>query len=220
MSNQTGDSGSDEHVHFVVQLDAHPDERNQLIAAQREFQNVASRFPGFLSAEIKESSSDLDRAIRLVGIYSFVSAETLVRWIESDERRTLMKRFDDNFGERIEIHYPDSIAGFTAFLPHTVHGIGMPSTPPRWKMSLVVLAALYPLVVALGIWIPRWLPRATKPSLQLVIAAIAVATMGFALIPAIAWMMKAWLATERWTGHLVGSLLLVAMIFVVWYLAH
>jgi len=220
MSKQTGDFGSDKNVHFVVQLDVHPDERNQIIAGQREFQNAASRFPGFLSAEIKESSSDLDRAIRLVGIYSFTSAETLVRWLESDERRTLMQRFDDNFGKRIEIHYPDSIAGFTALLPHTVDTIGMPSKPPRWKMILIVLAALYPLVVALGTWIPRWLPRATKPSLQLVTAAIAVATMGFIIIPVISWIMKSWLASERWTGHLVGSLLLIGMILVVWYIAH
>ena len=87
-------------------------------------------------------------------------------------------------------------------------------------MCLVVLAALYPLVVTLGAWIPRWLPRVTKPSLQLVTAAIAVATMAFVLVPAIAWLMKAWLASERWIGHLTGSLLLVGMILVVWYLAH
>jgi len=87
-------------------------------------------------------------------------------------------------------------------------------------MCLIVLAALYPLVVALGAWVPRWLPRASKPSLQLATAAIAVATMGFVLVPAIGWLMKSWLATERWSGHIVGSFLLAGMILLVWIIAH
>ncbi len=220
MTNQHDVFRAEENVHFIVQLEGNADDREKLVAAQQEFQQAASRFPGFLSAETKEISEHSDRVIRLVGIYSFTSAETLVRWLESDERRMLIKRFDNKLGRRVLVQYPQSAAGFTAWLHLPVERGHLPSHAPRWKMCLIVLAALYPLVITLGAWIPQWLPRATKPSLQLLTAALAVTAMGFVFVPIIGWMMRSWLATERWTGHITGSILLAGLILVVWLIAH
>lgn len=220
MPSLTSHAESEGRVHFIVRLDVPIRSISEVSESQKAFQCKAQEFHGFITASVHQVPTDQEDTTGLAGVYTFDCAENLVRWLESDERRNLMRAFDKKYGDDVRVDYPVDLAGFQAWLSAPTAKITAGHPIPRWKMNLIVLAVLYPLVLALAAWIPRLIPTATKPTLQLATATVAVIAMGFIFVPAMGSIMKRWLTARKLVGHSIGAIILLAFIYLSWRAAH
>jgi hypothetical protein len=102
---------------------------------------AASRFPGFLGAGIL-------RPHAMGGewhvVYRFADAEDLRRWEASPERAQWLVRAE-RFAEETGVHRVSGLETWFAMPGRTA------PAPPRWKMFLVTLAAIVPLVLLMNV---------------------------------------------------------------------
>ncbi len=71
--------------------------------------------------------------------------------------------------------------------------------PPRWKMALVTLVAVYPLSLLLSITVGNWISRWPKLLNSLVFNACIVSGLTWVLMPRLTRLFKAWLYPD--TGN-------------------
>ena len=187
--------------------------------AQADFEMAARECEGYVRSQVHELETGQSGFASLAAIHSFDTTEHLVRWLESDERKRLVTQFQQAFGDHVRVNYPTELAGFTAWLTpgHQAESNG---EVPRWKMNLIVLVVLYPLTLTLVKYMPQWLPNADRPTLQLLVAAIAVSAMGFLLIPVMGRIFNPWLNTRHLGAHIFGASLLGGMLYLTWHIAH
>lgn len=122
--------------------------RRVALGREREFEQwydgviaAASRFPGFLGAGVlRPHTAGADWHV----VYRFADQESLSRWEGSAERASWLRRAEDLVRETGVERVPGLDAWFS--LP----GRTMPA-PPRWKMALVTLLAIVPLVVLMNL---------------------------------------------------------------------
>lgn len=207
-------------VDFIVHLVVEEHLGDSVQAAQADFIRAASAFPGHIQSLIHQLPCDQSGKIAFGAIHSFDTANHLVRWLESDERKSLMTAFDTRFGDCFQVDYPNELGGFTAWFPQSQAILPSDSAIPKWKMNLIVLATLYPLTLVLVPIIPRWIPGASKPTVQLVTATIAVSAMGFWLVPLMGRLLRRWLRAKGVVAHSIGGICLAAFLYAVWHLAH
>jgi antibiotic biosynthesis monooxygenase (ABM) superfamily enzyme len=207
-------------VDFIVHLVVEPHLGDAVQTAQADFMQAASGFPGHIQSIIRQLPCEQAGKITFGAIHSFDTANHLVRWLESDERKALMTAFDATFRDSFQVDYPNELGGFTAWFPQSQASQPSESSLLKWKMNLIVLATLYPLTLGLVHIIPRWIPGASKPTVQLVTATIAVMAMGFWLVPLMGKLLNRWLRAEGVAAHIIGCLCLVAFLYAVWHLAH
>jgi hypothetical protein len=102
---------------------------------------AASRFSGFLGAGIL-------RPHAMGGewhvVYRFADAEDLRRWEASPERAQWLVRAE-RFAEETGVHRVSGLETWFAMPGRTA------PAPPRWKMFLVTLAAIVPLVLLMNV---------------------------------------------------------------------
>jgi hypothetical protein len=102
---------------------------------------AASRFPGFLGSGILRPHA-MDRDWHVV--YRFADAASLRRWEESAERAQWLARAEDFVEDTKE----QRVSGLETWF--SLPGRTAPA-PPRWKMFLVTLAAIVPLVLLMNL---------------------------------------------------------------------
>ena len=207
-------------VDFIVHLVVEEHLGDPVQAAQADFVQAASTFPGHIQSIIRQLPCEQSGKITFGAIHSFDTTNHLVRWLESDERKTLMNAFDTRFGDCFQVDYPNELGSFTAWFPESQASLPPESAIPKWKMNLIVLATLYPLTLVLVHVIPRWIPGASKPTVQLVTAIIAVSAMGFCLVPLTGRLLKSWLRAKGVVAHIIGGICLAVFLYAVWHLAH
>lgn len=79
-----------------------------------------------------------------VAILRFESEETLRGWMDSPERHRLLEQAK---GLTDDVHARIVRSGFSQWFPDT------PGQAPAWKMNMVVLLLLYPVVFLFGLWV-------------------------------------------------------------------
>ena len=115
---------------------------------EREFEDwyddiigAASRFPGFLGAGVlRPTGVGQDWHV----VYRFADQATLQRWETSAERADWLRRADD-FVEETGVQRVSGLETWFAMPGRTA------PAPARWKMALVTLAAIVPLVLLMNL---------------------------------------------------------------------
>lgn len=102
---------------------------------------AANRFPGFLGAGVlRPTGVGQDWHV----VYRFADQESLQRWETSSERAHWLRRAD----EFIEERGVQRVSGLETWF--AMPGRTAPA-PPRWKMAVVTLLALIPLVLLMNV---------------------------------------------------------------------
>lgn len=102
---------------------------------------AASRFPGFLgSGVLRPHEAGADWHV----VYRFADPASLARWETSPERAAWLRRAEDLVRET----GVERVSGLETWF--SLPGRTMPA-PPRWKMALVTLLAIVPLVVLMNL---------------------------------------------------------------------
>jgi antibiotic biosynthesis monooxygenase (ABM) superfamily enzyme len=99
---------------------------------------ASEAFPGHLASTVLHEEDSPDYTL----LYSFIDRPALQAWLDSPDRRALLRRADELAEQHLRL--PPLTGLETWFtLPHRA----TIKPPARWKMWLVSLLAIYPLVV-------------------------------------------------------------------------
>lgn len=115
---------------------------------EREFEDwyggiiaAASRFPGFLGAGIlRPHTADADWHV----VYRFADPTALQRWETSEERAGWLRKAE-NLVEETGVSHVTGLETWFALPGRTA------PAPPRWKMALITLLAIVPLVLLMNL---------------------------------------------------------------------
>jgi antibiotic biosynthesis monooxygenase (ABM) superfamily enzyme len=122
--------------------------RRVAVGREREFEQwydgiigAACRFPGFLgSGVLRPHTTGQDWHV----VYRFADPESLQRWESSPERAEWLRRADD----MVEETGVARVSGLETWF--SLPGRTAPA-PARWKMALVTLVAIVPLVLLMNL---------------------------------------------------------------------
>jgi hypothetical protein len=102
---------------------------------------AAARHPGFLgSGVLRPHTTGQDWHV----VYRFADAESLHRWEASDERAHWLRKADELIEEETGRQRVSGLETWFAMPGRTA------PAPPRWKMFLVTLAAILPLILLMS----------------------------------------------------------------------
>ncbi len=153
--------------------------------------DASEEVPGQLAATMLHE----DDSTLYTLIYSFTDQPSLRTWLESPRRQQLLERADQIADVHTEL---PSLTGLETWfaLPHrpTI------TPPPRWKMWLVSLLAIYPFVVAFqALLVPSikaWPLLLRSALLPLTLLTL----MTFVVMPVVTRIAEPWLSPSRENG--------------------
>ena len=144
-----------------------------------------ARAPGFLGAALGEPVAGVHDD--WTTMLTFDSQANLDRWLASDRRQALV----DEAAPLVERQaFRHLRSGFEQWF---AHGSGQPDAAPAWKLNLVILTALYPIVMAEILFLNpliAWLPL---PFSNLIGNAISVALLGWPVLTVLDRRLDWWL---------------------------
>ena len=134
-----------------------PADTTQMIAWVRAGTAMAELFPGFLGAGWVRPSDGSEEWHML---YRFADHESLRVWESSSERQWWL-RSGEGLVEHTRAERRTGIEGwFDAPVEHSVEALGTPKAPPRWKQSMLIWMAFFPVnllaTVTLGQLLVHW----------------------------------------------------------------
>lgn len=161
-----------------------------IVAASRQF-------PGHLGASVLDAPGSREYHI----LFSFADRESLRAWLDSDERRRWLARV----GELLEADQGlQQLTGLETWFKLPGCNVPTMKPPPRWKMWLVSIVAVYPLVLAFqALVVPRMggLPFLLRAlSFPLVLLTL----MTFVVMPVVTRVLRRWLGPRQDTERLQG----------------
>lgn len=149
----------------------------------RRVHDVLDRFDGFIRSELVEPvpGTQDDTAI----IFSFTNRASLDRWLNSPERRRALAEIDPILESERTVNV---VGGFAGWFSGSAS-----AEPKRWKQAALVLLALYPTSMALGVVRSQLYPDLADPPAVLVGNAVGVAILSWLLMPALTRRFDGWL---------------------------
>jgi antibiotic biosynthesis monooxygenase (ABM) superfamily enzyme len=148
---------------------------------------AAHHFPGHLSASVLEVPGSREYHT----LYSFADRASLNAWLDSEERRRWLATVNELTETKRGLQ---QLTGLETWFKLPGANVPTMKPPPRWKMWLVTIAALYPLLLALfGLLTPR-LAGLPLPLRALVFPLVLVTVMTYAVMPVLTRLLHRWLA--------------------------
>lgn len=148
----------------------------------RELEAALADFDGFVEAEVVEPVPGIQDDTVIV--FSFTDRDRLDRWLRSDQRAELLERLDPLIdGDRTV----NVVGGFAGWFAHSS------VAPKRWKQAALVLLALYPTALMLGIVRDALYPDLSWPIATLIGNAVGVAILSWLLMPGLTRVFDSWL---------------------------
>jgi hypothetical protein len=194
------DPGGDQSVTWVITHQVHPDRRDEFEVWISGIADAVGSFPGHEGLTILRPAGEGDSEYVLV--VRFAGYDDLRRWEDSPQRAEWLIKLepllagDSSYRTETGLETWFQLPGQRAMVP-----------PPKWKMALVILLAIYPLllvVLPLMGWIFEgilWLgvPITVSPEFfvrTLVTAVILVALMTWVAMPLLTRLFRPWLQSK------------------------
>jgi len=179
---------------------------------EREFQQWHARvkarqstYPGFLGCEVQPPTGMFQE--EWVTLLRFDSKEHLDNWLESVERRQLLREAEEIIDRSTERQVRTSFEGWFRFgADHR--------PPPIWKQSAIVLLVLFPVVMLEIAFLNPLLQWMNVAPATFIGNLISVGLLGWPLMPLAIKAMQWWLSPRPQAGSLVrwgGPVLLVSL---------
>ena len=147
---------------------------------------ATSKFEGHLGANIVRPAAGGDQDY--VIIFRFDTAAHLAHWDASSERAEWLARAE---AFTIGSAQTQRITGLEYWFTLPNHAASQP--PPAWKMALVTLVGLFPLVLLVAPRLRAWMASLPRPVDALFTVAILVALMTWLVMPTLVRLARPWL---------------------------
>jgi antibiotic biosynthesis monooxygenase (ABM) superfamily enzyme len=162
-----------------------PGREAQYESLARQMVETSKAFPGQLAATVLHENDSRDYTL----LYSFTDRSALQAWLESPDRRQLLREADALAEQHLRL---PPLTGLETWFPLPHRATIKP--PPRWKMWLVSLLAIYPLVVIFQATIvppiKAWPLLARSAILPLTLLTL----MTFVVMPVVTRVVQSWLS--------------------------
>jgi antibiotic biosynthesis monooxygenase (ABM) superfamily enzyme len=123
-------------------------------------------------------------------LFSFADRKSLQAWLASDERRRRLARV----GELLEADRGlQQVTGLETWFKLPGSNVPTMKPPPRWKMWLVSLAAVYPLVLAFQALVVPRMASLPLPLKALLFPLVLLTLMTFVVMPVVTRVLRRWL---------------------------
>lgn len=173
-------------VTVVISRRVIPGKESEFEELSTEMTRSASRFPGYLGANMFRPAAKDDPEYRI--IFRFSSPDMLKAWHQSSEREVLLGRIEQLLSSptRREISY--GIAGwFDLPIKQAV------PPPPKYKMTIVSWMALYPIVTLIFLIFGPVLEYFPLPIRTLLVTAVVMVLMSYVAMPRMTRWFHGWL---------------------------
>jgi len=151
---------------------------------------AARQFPGHLGASVLDAPGSREYHI----LFSFDDRRSLRAWLDSEERRRWLARV----GELLEADRGlQQLTGLETWFKLPASNVPTMKPPPRWKMWLISLVAVYPLVLAFqSVAVPR-MTGLPLPLRALLFPLVLLTLMTFVVMPAVTRVLHRWLGPRQ-----------------------
>lgn len=186
VSNRAPISASDGPVTAVIRRTVKPGKEAEFELWLKGIGGDALQFPGHMGTNIIRPTSA--SRPEYVIIFRFDSYQHLEDWETSEIRHRWVQRVQDLIIGETHIH---RLSGLEYWF--TVQDLPEYDAPPRIKMAVVTWLALFPVVLVvqpLMLWLLDFLPSWTQ---VMIIAAVMVGLMTYAVMPVMTKIFKPWL---------------------------
>ena len=151
---------------------------------------AARQFPGHLGASVLDAPGSREYHI----LFTFADRRSLRAWLDSDERRRWLVRV----GELLEADRGlQQLTGLETWFKLPGSNVPTMTPPPRWKMWLVSLVAVYPLVLAFQVLVVPRMARLPLPLRALVFPLVLLTLMTFVVMPMVTRALRRWLGPRH-----------------------
>jgi hypothetical protein len=159
-------------------------------AVLAEIIRAAGRFPGYLGVEVQRPADATIGEYRIVS--RFDSPAHLQRWLDSDDRATLLQQAEPHVAGPMRIAYLTGLETWVTLSSQP----GAPA-PTRYKMAIVTWGAIYPLITFIVI-ASQPLVGSLPITLRLATTTlVTVPLMTRVVMPRVTWLLRGWLYPGR-----------------------
>ena len=160
---------------------------------------AARQFPGHLGASVLDAPGSREYHI----LFTFADRRSLRAWLDSAERRRWLGRV----GELLEADRGlQQLTGLETWFKLPGSNVPTMTPPPRWKMWLVSLVAVYPLVLAFQVLVVPRMARLPLPLRALVFPLVLLTLMTFVVMPMVTRALRRWLGPRHDQEPVEGGL--------------
>jgi antibiotic biosynthesis monooxygenase (ABM) superfamily enzyme len=205
VGHEAEESGPPGPVTAVIMTNVAPGHETEFERWHARVKARQSTYPGFLGCEVQPPTGTFQQ--EWVTLLRFDSNEHLDNWLESDERKELLREADEIIDRSSERRARTSFEGWFKF--------GADDKPlPSWKQAAIVLLCLFPVVmleITLLNPVLAWMNVAPATFIANVIS---VGVLTWPLIPLASRAMQWWLSPRPGAGPRVrwcGPALLVCL---------
>ena len=178
--------GADDPVTVLYSRRVKPGREADFEAWARGIVAAARQFPGHLGASVLDAPGSREYHI----LFSFADPRSLRAWQDSEERRRWLARV----GELLEADRGlQQLTGLETWFKLPGSNVPTMKPPPRWKMWLISLMAVYPLVLAFqALAVPRMVGL-PLPLRALLFPLVLLTLMTFVVMPVVTRVLHRWL---------------------------
>ncbi|MBD9484960.1 antibiotic biosynthesis monooxygenase [Pseudomonas sp. PDM14] len=145
---------------------------------------LAADYPGYLGSGVLAPPPD-DDEFQIV--FRFADEATLTTWVHSEARGAWLQRGSGLFSEPQELH----VRGLDAWFGST------PQKPPRWKQSVAIWLAFFPVSLGFNLLFGGWLGELPL-ALRILLSTLALTPlMTYWFIPLSTRLLEPWLQARQ-----------------------
>src|SRR5829696_2718242 len=160
---------------------------------------AARQFPGHLGASVLDAPGSREYHI----LFSFADRRSLRAWLDSEERRRWLARG----GELREADRGlQQLTGLETWFKLPGANVPTMTPPPRWKMWLVSLIAVYPMVLVFQALVVPRMAGLPLPLRALLFPLVLLTLMTFVVMPMVTRALRRWLGPRHDQEPVEGGL--------------
>ncbi|WP_123664062.1 antibiotic biosynthesis monooxygenase [Actinocorallia herbida] len=186
-----GEAPTRDIVTAVISHEVLPGKEQDFARWQAKVRKAQEGFPGFMGFELFEPVPGVQD--RWVAAVRFDTREHLDRWLESEERASLLKEGRSTFADYDVQKVRSAFSGWFRFDDEESSGV-----PPNWKQAMSVLLALYPTVMILNLTAGKLFQKAGIPDyLSLFLSnVLSISVLTWFAMPLVNRVFAAWLTAR------------------------
>lgn len=173
-------------VTVVYSWRAHHGHEDEFADWARQISAVASQFPGNLSTTVLHEHEARDFHL----VHQFDSRRRLEEWIDSDERKGLLDKAKKVAAARTAVQHRTGLETWF-HVPSEASATMRP--PPRWKMWLISLVAVYPLVLLFQAFLVPLTNSWPLPLRAALFPVVLLTSMTYVVMPVVTRLLSRWL---------------------------
>jgi uncharacterized protein len=165
------------------------EDRRGFLDALKGFLEEFEKFAGTMGCKVFEQEEG--GKVRVTMLQRFDSAKDHEAWLKSEAFR----RWEGTISRMRPTVEP--VRGYSGMEALFAAERKAPDAPPRWKMAIVLLIAVFPLSVALSVWFGQALANIPPVTGALITSPVMVFLMTYVLVPILTKVFARWLEPSR-----------------------